>query len=542
MALLSIYPSQMLASTEHKPYSFKGDTTHQMYRGNKRYEGNNHLGNILVVFTDKRLNQCVNDSVRYYQADVAAAYDYSPFGAPLPGRTWPAANYSVIDTGTCDKTLLSSNYNQATQSGNNVIDGELTWKPNSGSHTNLSLEGDGNGKSLKVSCESSAQRYALIEELVLENNKTHYLRFKLKRQGVTTVRVQLRKYNGSSYENHVQADVSADGQHSVALSTDGSSKFQVRILATTFGSGNYFTLDDFTLSKDSACQIYWSQDTGVYRFGFNGMEKDNELNGTSNSYDFGARIYDGRLGRWLSVDPRMSKYPSCSPYVFALNSPLTHIDPEGDTVRIYLSGNSIKPVLQINTPDANVDFTLPADFKLAAASIKPVEVNIASKFFDRDALILSIDAGFAFVGGATVGLAVARINTGKHAGTWAFYRQGGVTLGASLGFGGTLTAIDFNEQNRNRIKLSPDALKGKSQGHSVSIGISATTLTAYTDGNYCTNFDCGEVLYEGDGVGWGVGAKVGYQYYFTDSSIIGIVSQANQRQSTSPTKTKESKP
>ncbi len=29
-----------------------------------------------------------------------------------------------------------------------------------------------------------------------------------------------------------------------------------------------------------------------YRYGFNGMEKDDELKGNGNSYDFGARIYD----------------------------------------------------------------------------------------------------------------------------------------------------------------------------------------------------------------------------------------------------------
>ncbi len=33
-----------------------------------------------------------------------------------------------------------------------------------------------------------------------------------------------------------------------------------------------------------------------YRFGFNGKENDNEIQGDGNSYDFGARIYDSRLG------------------------------------------------------------------------------------------------------------------------------------------------------------------------------------------------------------------------------------------------------
>jgi hypothetical protein len=77
----------------------------------------------------------------------------------------------VIDTGTCDKTLLSSNYNQATKTGNNVIDGNLTWKPSSTGHTNLSLESDAEGKKLKVSSVSSAQRYVILEDLIFASKK-----------------------------------------------------------------------------------------------------------------------------------------------------------------------------------------------------------------------------------------------------------------------------------------------------------------------------------------------------------------------------------
>ncbi|MBA3987371.1 MAG: hypothetical protein H0X63_12560, partial [Flavobacteriales bacterium] len=68
---------------------------------------------------------------------------------------------------------------------------------------------------------------------------------------------------------------------------------------------------------------------GGYRYGFNGMEKDDEVKGNGNSYDFGARIYDPRIGRWLNLDPSSDKYPGWSPYNFALNSPLSIIDPDG---------------------------------------------------------------------------------------------------------------------------------------------------------------------------------------------------------------------
>ena len=41
------------------------------------------------------------------------------------------------------------------------------------------------------------------------------------------------------------------------------------------------------------------------------------------------RIYDGRLGRWLSTDPLLSKFPYQSPYCSFDNNPVSNIDPDG---------------------------------------------------------------------------------------------------------------------------------------------------------------------------------------------------------------------
>ncbi|MFY7938722.1 MAG: RHS repeat domain-containing protein, partial [Flavobacterium sp.] len=68
---------------------------------------------------------------------------------------------------------------------------------------------------------------------------------------------------------------------------------------------------------------------GEYRFGFNSMEKDNEINGSGNAYDFGARIYDGRLGRWMSVDPLERHYACWSTYNSFMCNPIFIIDPDG---------------------------------------------------------------------------------------------------------------------------------------------------------------------------------------------------------------------
>lgn len=67
-----------------------------------------------------------------------------------------------------------------------------------------------------------------------------------------------------------------------------------------------------------------------YRFGYNGMEKDPEVKGNGNSYTTEFRQYDPRLGRWLSLDPLMKKYPSFSPYNFCFNNPILFTDKGGD--------------------------------------------------------------------------------------------------------------------------------------------------------------------------------------------------------------------
>lgn len=68
---------------------------------------------------------------------------------------------------------------------------------------------------------------------------------------------------------------------------------------------------------------------GSYRYGFNGKENDNEVKGTGNQQDYGMRIYDPRLGRFLSVDPLTQVYPFYSPYQFAGNKPIKYIDVDG---------------------------------------------------------------------------------------------------------------------------------------------------------------------------------------------------------------------
>ena len=83
---------------------------------------------------------------------------------------------------------------------------------------------------------------------------------------------------------------------------------------------------------------HWLSGDG-YRFGFNGKETDDEWNGNGNMVDFGARVYDSRLGRWLSPDPLEEKYSSMSTYSSMANCPTRIIDLDGRD--IYFSMKTI---------------------------------------------------------------------------------------------------------------------------------------------------------------------------------------------------------
>ena len=67
--------------------------------------------------------------------------------------------------------------------------------------------------------------------------------------------------------------------------------------------------------------------SGEYRYGFNG--KENDKNAGEGIQDYGMRIYDNRVAKFLSVDPLTKQYPFYTPYQFAANSPLMSVDIDG---------------------------------------------------------------------------------------------------------------------------------------------------------------------------------------------------------------------
>jgi RHS repeat-associated protein len=71
--------------------------TFSRYLGNKNYEMDNHLGNVLVTLTDRKipisLDTNTGTAVDHYEADVLSSTDYYPFGMEEPGRNSNSTGY-----------------------------------------------------------------------------------------------------------------------------------------------------------------------------------------------------------------------------------------------------------------------------------------------------------------------------------------------------------------------------------------------------------------------------------------------------------------
>ena len=66
-----------------------------------------------------------------------------------------------------------------------------------------------------------------------------------------------------------------------------------------------------------------------YRYGFNGKENDREWGTGGLTQDYGFRLYNPSIGKFLSVDPLFQSYPWYTPYQFAGNNPMWAVDLDG---------------------------------------------------------------------------------------------------------------------------------------------------------------------------------------------------------------------
>ena len=127
-----------------------------------------------------------------------------------------------------------------------------------------------------------------------------------------------RRYELANHLGNVLAVIS-DRKLGVA---NGNAPNYISFEAITISATDYFP---FGMSMPG--RSFTAANTEGYRYSFNGKEDDTEWA----KQDYGFRIYDKRIGKFLSVDPLplTAKYPELTPYQFSSNRPIDGIDLDG---------------------------------------------------------------------------------------------------------------------------------------------------------------------------------------------------------------------
>lgn len=233
-----------------------------------------------------------------------------------------------------------------------------------------------------------------------------------------------------------------------------------------------------------------------YRFGFNGMEKDDEVKGNGNSLDFGARIYDPRVGAFLSLDPRMREFAAMSPYIYAADNPIYYVDEDGE--------GPLPKILAWLAQQTGTVLTVGVSVEIRAGVIVSAGANsgiyLAADPQGNMGLVLN---GGAFATLTGTGVSASDENPGAaNGGSWYFGGDAGITLDAATRWGkykhvrnlvGTETSFDIDGGPADVSGIFANGTGSSLNGVEFSAGIGAgagfgfttseSVVLAFTQGN-----------------------------------------------------------
>jgi RHS repeat-associated protein len=216
-----------------------------------------------------------------------------------------------------------------------------------------------------------------VTSLSLKENTNYTLNFELTySSSPSDIMVTLKDQNQATiYSGN---STNGAGLNTLALNL-GTFTNPLTLEITNNNNNQIFELDNITLTQDGiagvsyytaqlvSAQDYYPFGTTLpgrtfqddrfsgYRFTFNGKEKDKEgMGGGGSTYDYGFRIYNAQIGKFLSVDPLTKSYPWYTPYQFAGNKPIENIDVDGKEEENYML-HLLKTYLGIGPKPSNAE-------------------------------------------------------------------------------------------------------------------------------------------------------------------------------------------
>jgi RHS repeat-associated protein len=95
-----------------------------------------------------------------------------------------------------------------------------------------------------------------------------------------------------------------------------------------------------------------------------------------NSLDYGARLYSPQIARWTVIDEKAKKYPNWSPYVYAINRPISVLDYDGRDILIIERSAKGAPISTAVYRDGNLFYKDGSAYKGDSKYIARVADNI----------------------------------------------------------------------------------------------------------------------------------------------------------------------
>src|SRR5690554_5043938 len=306
--------------------------------GNRNYELSNHLGNVLTVISDiKYPLSDDNTTISGYEVGISNIFDYSPFGAPLDGRTidnifhHPSQN-NGSQTPADTVEIYNNDFENPPATGSPYYSTEVTldahlsntnWTSSTGAFTNYNSSGAGSGKSIAITTASADTAYLTLTmdvdsgyELDITSYSFAHRSSATGYDSYTLVVNGIEIGSGSIYVASSGSTLQSTGVVNVnntVSGVTGTVNVVLKLYGGTHGYSGTFRMDDFVLngfvqeeSSGNSSSDYFVSNS--YRYGYQGSEKTDELKGSGNHYTTFFRQLDPRLGRWLTIDPKANPW------------------------------------------------------------------------------------------------------------------------------------------------------------------------------------------------------------------------------------------
>ncbi len=362
-----LYGSARLGSFQRKELlatTLPTSAVQTIARGKKHYELSDHLGNVHTVFSDRKRPVCGGAIPRYYEAEILNQYDYYAFGMLMEERK-AAKPACTSQRRAVQVPALTMDFRAGSLEGFAGLGGATA--------TNLGGQDKLLVKKVGVAMGWGASKSGIT--LVQGMSYTISFDFGLGTCFGKTVRAQLKNSAGGVVASR---DVAVSGNASIAGNVAPASGNYTLEFVMLGSAACEFTVDNVVVGYGSEKVLVSCGGGEGYRFGFNGQEKTDETHSDveGSVYDYGFRIYDSRLGRFLSVDPLTMSYPFCTPYQFSGNTPIAAIDLDGEEMKLVYSikGNNIYLGVEVVLSVIN-------ESKIISNIQLQTSLNNASKYF-----------------------------------------------------------------------------------------------------------------------------------------------------------------